>query len=79
MKRYAALWGLSRVGFTLLDSKAGADQVAFSEVAPVQQTNAKKSHVKRNVLIIVGVGVAVAAILIGVHAAKCAPLGCKGS
>jgi hypothetical protein len=40
----------------------------------IQQTDAKTSHTKRNVPIIVRVGVAVAAIVIGIHAAKCAPL-----
>jgi small nuclear ribonucleoprotein (snRNP)-like protein len=45
-----SMGAVSSSGFTLLDSKAGAHQVAFSEVASVQQTNAKRSHMKRNVL-----------------------------
>ena len=47
-------------------SQNGAKQVAFSEVALVKQTNAKPSHTKRNVLINVGISVAVVAIIFGV-------------
>ena len=60
-------------------SQNGAHQVAFSEVALVKQTNAKPSHTKRNVLIIVGISVAVVAIIFGVAEAefhKRGALGC---
>ncbi len=68
---------VSNSGFTLTDSQSVAHQIAFDDVASLRQISAKPSHVKRNILIIVGVGLAVAAIVIGIHIAKCAPLGCN--
>ena len=68
---------VSNSGFTLTDSQTVAHQIAFDDVASVKQINAKPSHLTRNLLIIVGVGVAVTAIVIGIHIAKCGPLGCN--
>jgi hypothetical protein len=68
---------VSNSGFTLTDSQTVAHQIAFDDVASVKQIAAKPSHVTRNVLIIVGVGVAVTALVIGIHIAKCGPLGCN--
>ena len=76
-KLRGAMGAVSNSGFTLIDSQTEVHQVSFGDVASMKQVNGKSSHVTRNVLIIVGIGVAVTAIVIGVHIAKCGPLGCN--
>ena len=66
---------VSSSGFALVDANTGERQIAFDDVASVKRVGGK-SHTTRNVLIIAGVGVAVAAIAIIVHAKAC-PLGCN--
>lgn len=65
---------LSASGFAFVDQSAGEHQLAFDDVASVKRIGVK-SHTTRNVLIVAGIGVAVAAIAIIVHAKEC-PLGC---
>ena len=65
---------LSGTGFAFIDASTGERQIAFDDVASVKRIGAK-SHTARNVLIIAGIGVAIAAIVIVVHAKEC-PLGC---
>jgi hypothetical protein len=63
---------VSNSGFTLVDARSGQHQIAFDDVASVKQL---KSHVARNILIVVGIG----AVAIGITAAvllRCGPLGC---
>jgi hypothetical protein len=62
-------------GFTLLNPSAGNRQIAFDDVASVKQVN-KKSHTKRNVLIIVGIAVVAVAVAVVIYAKNC-PLGCN--
>jgi hypothetical protein len=62
-------------GFTLLNPSAGNGQIAFDDVASVKQLN-KKSHTKRNVLIIVGIAVVAVAVAVVIYAKSC-PLGCN--
>jgi hypothetical protein len=58
-------------GFTLLDSQAGARQLSFDEVTSVKAFN--KSHVGRNVVLGVTVGLAAIGIFFVVLAAKFGP------
>ncbi len=66
---------LSETSFAFIDTAAGEHQIAFDDVASVKRVGGK-SHTTRNVLIIAGIGVAVTAIVIIVHAKEC-PLGCN--
>ncbi len=66
---------LSGTGFAFIDASTGERQIAFDDVASVKRIGAK-SHTARNVLIIAGIGVAIAATVIIVHAKEC-PLGCN--
>lgn len=63
---------LSTTGFTLVDARAGERQIAFDEVVTVKQL---KSHTTRNVLIVVGIGVAALGITAGIIF-RCGALGC---
>ena len=66
---------VSSTGFTLVDARTGDRQIAFDDVASVKQLATKKSHTTRNILIVVGIGVAA----LGITAAillRCGPLGC---
>jgi len=65
---------VSNSGFTLVDARAGERQIAFDDVASVKQLP-RKSHLTRNILIGVGIGVAALGITIGVLL-RCGPLGC---
>ena len=51
-------------GFTFVDARSGERQIAYADVASVKQV--KKSHLTRNILI--GVGIGVAALAIGLAA-----------
>ena len=62
-------------GFTLVDARTGQHQIAFDEVASVKQV-AKKSHRTRNILIVVGIGIAALGITAAVLL-RCGPLGCN--
>jgi hypothetical protein len=73
---------ISNSGFALVNSQKITRQIVFDDVASVKQIDAKSSHVKRNVLIIVGVAAAVTAAIFGVaydELKKCGPLGCSGN
>lgn len=54
---------VSSFGFTLLNPGAGDRQLAFDDITSVKQLS-KKSHTTRNVLIVVGIGVAVFAAVV---------------
>lgn len=56
---------VSETGFTLVDSRAGEHELTFVDVVSVKRINTQ-SHVKRNVLIGVGIG---AVVVVGVIAA----------
>ena len=64
---------MSTSGFTLVD--AGEHQIAFDDVASVKQLT-KKSHVTRNVLIGLGIGVAAVGITAGIIF-RCGSFGCN--
>lgn len=66
---------VSGSGFTLLNPGGGDRQIAFGDVASVKQLN-KKSHTKRNVLIIAGIAVVAVAVAVVIYAKNC-PLGCN--
>jgi hypothetical protein len=66
---------VSGPGFVFIEASAGERQIAFDDVVSVKRIG-WKSHTTRNVLIIAGIGVAVAVIAIVVHAKNC-PLGCN--
>jgi hypothetical protein len=68
---------VSNSSFAFVDASTGQHQIAFDDVASVKRIE-KKSHTTRNVLIVVGIGVAAAGIAVGIYAKKCAPLGCNG-
>ena len=61
-------------GFTFVDAGAAEHQIAFDEVASVKPLTGK-SHVMRNVLIGVGIGVAALGITLGILL-RCGPFGC---
>jgi hypothetical protein len=63
---------VSSTGFTLVDARTAEHQIAFDDVASVKQL---KSHLTRNILIGVGIGVAALGITIGIML-RCGPLGC---
>jgi hypothetical protein len=63
---------LSNTGFTLVDARTGERQIAFDDVVSVKRVT---SHTTRNVLIVVGVGVAALAITAGIIF-RCGALGC---
>jgi hypothetical protein len=63
---------VANAAFTFVDSRTGARQIAFDEVASVKQL---KSHTTRNVLIVVAVGVAALGITAGIIF-RCGALGC---
>jgi hypothetical protein len=65
---------IDSAGFTLIDSHAGNQQIAFADVATVKRFTAK-SHLRRNILIISAVGVAVLGITLGIML-RCGPFGC---
>lgn len=70
---------ISDSNFTLIDSHKHNRSIEFDDIVSVRQVN-RTSHVKRNVLIGAGIGVAVVAILAAVayvHFEKCGPLNCK--
>jgi hypothetical protein len=67
---------VSGSGFAFIDANSGEHQIAFDDVASVKRVGGK-SHTTRNVLIVVGIGVAAIAIAVGIYAKKCAPLGCN--
>lgn len=73
-KMRGATGTVSNSGFTLVDARKGEHQIAFDDVASVQKFTVK-SHVKRNVLIVVLVGVAALGITAAVIL-RCAPFGC---
>jgi hypothetical protein len=52
----------------------GDRQLAFDDITSVKQLS-KKSHTTRNVLIIVGIGLAVAVTVVAIYIKNC-PLGC---
>jgi hypothetical protein len=62
----------SDTGFTLVDAQSGDHQIAFGDVASVKQL---KSHTTRNILIVVGIGVAALGITFGILL-RCGPFGC---
>jgi hypothetical protein len=62
---------VSDADFTLLDAR-GQHQIAFDDVASVKQI---KSHLTRNILIVVGIGVAALGITLGIIL-RCGPFGC---
>ena len=64
---------VSSAGFTLVDARTGEHQIAFDDVASVKLT--KKSHLTRNILIGVGIGVAALAITAGILF-RCGSFGC---
>jgi hypothetical protein len=66
--------GVSNSGFTLVDALTGEHQIAFDDVVSVKQLT-KKSHLTRNILIGVGVGVAALGITAGILF-RCGPFGC---
>ncbi len=66
---------VSDSGFTLTNLGAGDRQIAFDEVTSVKQLT-KKSHPTRNVLIGVGIGIAVFAVVLGILF-RCGSYGCK--
>ena len=63
---------VSNAGFTLVDAHKSEHQITFDEVASVKQL---KSHLTRNVLIGVGIGVAALGITAGILL-RCGGLGC---
>lgn len=65
---------VSSSGFTLMNPSTGDRQIAFNDVASVKQLT-KKSHTKRNVLIVVGIAVVAVAVGVVIYAKNC-PLGC---
>ena len=73
-KLFGTTGAVSDLGFAFVDRSAGERQISFDDVASVKRVGAK-SHTTRNVLIVAGIGLAVAAIAIIVHAKEC-PLGC---
>jgi hypothetical protein len=66
---------VSGSGFTLRNPGAGDRQIAFDDVTSVKQLT-KKSHTTRNVLIGVGIGIAVFAVVLGILF-RCGAYGCK--
>jgi len=65
---------VSNSGFTLVDVSTGEHQIAFNDVASVKQLT-KKSHLTRNILIGVGIGVAAVGITAGILF-RCGSFGC---
>jgi hypothetical protein len=65
---------VSNSGFTLVDARTGEHQIAFDDVASVRQLT-KKSHLTRNILIGVGIGVAAVGITAGILF-RCGSFGC---
>jgi hypothetical protein len=59
-KLRGARGAVSDSGFTFVDARSGERQIAYGDIASVKQV--KKSHLTRNILIGVGIGVAVLAI-----------------
>jgi hypothetical protein len=66
---------VSSSGFILSNPGTGDRQLAFDDVISVKQLS-KKSHTTRNVLIVVGIGVVVAAAVVAIQVKNC-PLGCN--
>ena len=66
---------VSTSGFTLIDARTGEHQIAFDDVASVKQLT-KKSHLTRNILIGVGIGVAAVGITAGIIF-RCGSFGCN--
>jgi len=65
---------VSPTTFILVEARSGQRPVAFDDVESVRRLSGK-SHMTRNVLIVVGVGV----VAVGITAAvllRCGPLGC---
>ena len=65
---------VSNSGFTLVDARTGEHQIPFDDVASVKQLT-KESHLTRNILIGVGVGVAAVGITAGILL-RCGSFGC---
>jgi hypothetical protein len=63
---------LSNAGFALVDAGTGERQIAFDDVDSVKRL---KSHTTRNILIVVGIGVAALGITVGIIF-RCGALGC---
>jgi hypothetical protein len=63
-KLRGARGAVSDSGFTFVDVRSGERQIAFGDVASVKQV--KKSHLGRNILIGVGIGLGAAAIVAAV-------------
>jgi len=68
---------VSSSGFAFVDASAVQHQIAFDDVASVKRIGGK-SHTTRNVLIVVGIGLAATGIALGIYIKKCAPFGCNG-
>lgn len=66
---------VSTSGFTVIDARTGEHQIAFDDVASVKQLT-KKSHLTRNILIGVGIGVAAVGITAGIIF-RCGSYGCN--
>jgi hypothetical protein len=64
---------VSNAGFAFLDARAQKQQIAFDDIASVKQVGV--SHVKRNVLICVGVAAAAAVIPFVAYALALGKLG----
>ena len=65
---------VSNSGFTLVDAHTGEHQIAFDDVDSVKQLT-KESHLTRNILIGVGIGVAAVGITAGILF-RCGSFGC---
>ena len=65
---------VSNSGFTLVDARTGEHQIAFDDVDSVKQLT-KESHLTRNILIGVGIGVAAVGITAGILF-RCGSFGC---
>ena len=64
----------SASGFKFVDQQGGEREVAYADVVSAKAIG--KSHLTRNVVIIVAVGVAILAAVVGIEYARCGPLGC---
>jgi hypothetical protein len=65
---------VSSSGFTLVTAGAADRQLAFDDVTSVKLN--RKSHTKRNVLIVAGVAVVAVTVAVVIYAKSC-PLGCN--
>jgi|SRR5436190_16176938 hypothetical protein len=65
---------VSNSGFTLVDARTGEHQIAFDDVVSVKQLT-KKSHLTRNILIGVTIGIVAVGITVGILL-RCGSFGC---